>query len=213
LDEPPKLSGSFARFQKPATHDFEGNPILNSVDEPFVPALERDDSRDTLIVDVNTEQIDLLLRATYRDSVNDAPLWGLEKNTIKLGQWSWQIAYHGTCTPYVINRVEFEISYKESIRKGFEGEIIGWKDEILQAGFRHKVDCAANPKEQRYQTNTDDHDNQIHQPMALDDDGNVISIECGDDPVYAQFLLYPELDFTVLLEELRLTDPLNGPFK
>lgn len=204
LDEPPIISGSFAQFSRPAIWDIDGEPICNSVDEPFVPAPEMDDSRDTLIVEVNTEDIDLVLRARFKDAINDAVHWGLAQYTIKLQQWAWQIAYHGTCGAYIRNRFEFGISYAEDN----EGNVIGWLFSLLDAGFRHKADCGAAEEEDKYLTNRDAHDNQIHQPRPLDGAGGLVSIACGDDPTFLKFHVYKEKDFS----ELPIPNPLPGPF-
>lgn len=202
LDEPLKLSGSFVQFQRPTQVDKDGNPIVNSVDEPFVPAIERDDSHDTLNVEFNSPTIDLQLRAEFRDAINSQGLWGLLRWTVKLTQWDWAIAYYGTCNAYVINRMTFLIKYGTGVDST-------WIKEVLDAGFRHKINCAVGlDPALRMKTNTDAQDNQIHQPMPLDGSGNPISIACGDAPVYLSWHLYNEKNFA----DLGLPDPLPGPF-
>ena len=208
LDEPYFLSGSFMQFRKPATQNNAGDAIFNTVGEPFIPAIERDDSRDTLIIEKNTATIDLALRDSFRDAVNSVDIWGLPPHTVKLQQWAWDIAYFGVCNAYVRNRLEFHINTTEY--ENFQTGI-GFDFNVLNAGFRYKNDCDNTDKEKRFNEVMDGRDQPRHQPTLLGALGQILDLQCdnGAVPYYLNFEIYPEMDFHDITF---LPDPLPGPF-
>lgn len=164
LDEPPKLSGSFLRNLITADHDRFLSPLSNSADEPEFT--EVDDSRDTLVVEFNTDQVYLALRAQMRDKVNDAAIWGLGRRQVKLSQWSWDVLYFGSCFPYARNRLEFEININQ------------WDFVRIDQGYRIKdgVDAAGN---QKYRKLMDGRDQPLQKPRLLDGAGNLLAAGAG----------------------------------
>jgi len=186
---PPKISGSFARAMRAATKDRHDDPITNSSDEPELPAPEVDDSRDTLVVEVNTATIDLALRAAMRDKVNHAAHWGLEKRCIKLGQWAYTIEYYNPGLYYIANRFEFEINIEK------------WDFVRLDMGLR--IISGEDPDgKKQYLTLMDDVDQPLREPRLLDGEGQLL--EADAEPVILRSEIYDEADFS----DLPLPNPL-----
>lgn len=192
LDEPFKISGSFAQFTRPATVDRNGLSITNSVQEPFVPAIEIDDSRKVLVIEKNLPTIDLDDWADYADTVNSGTLWGLSSRKIKLNQWRFTVLYYGVCNYYVNNVWEFHINKDK------------WNHKVIDAGFRH-LDGGAAPN---YKTIMDTVDQPRHQPTPLDGSGNILDLTGGLPPYTFNFEIYREKDFTAI----GLPAVLPGPF-
>jgi len=200
LDEPPILSGSFVQFTKPAEEDKDGNPIVNVCDEPFVPAVEINDSRDSLIIEVNTATINLSQRADARDKVNSSTIWGLAKRKVLLKQWSWRVMSYGVCNQFINHRYEFEINTDK------------WNNKLHNVGFRRKNPTPTGT-EDKYLTIMDGRDQPRHLPTPLTLDGDINDLAGGGSPVYLEdpdgFEIYKEYDLTSLPG---IPNPLPGPF-
>ncbi len=203
IDEPPVISGSFVQFTKPAEKDKDDKALLNVVDEPFVPAIEVNDSRDSLIIEVNTVNINLEQRANARSRVNKETIWGLSSRKVLLKQWSWNVMHYGVCNPFVRHRYEFEINYEK------------WNHKVLNAGYRisNPFWLPGDDIEEKYKTIMDARDQPRHQPTPLTLDGGIVDIAGGEEPVYIKdpdgFEIYKEYDLTTLPG---IPDPLPGPF-
>lgn len=204
LDERPILYGSFIQFQRPLIKDKDGKAVLNVVGEPFTPAPMRDDSRDSLVYECNTATIDLGLRDSFRDAVNSASIWGLGARNVKLEQWTWRIAYAGPLE-YVQHRLEFHIN-TDTYPTAETGQ--GWDFNILNTGYRHKVDCSSDI-EKRMREIMDGRDQPRHHATPLGPGGEILDLACGDTEHYKNFRGYNELDFHSIPF---LLDPLPGPF-
>lgn len=193
LSEPIRLGGSFMQFTRPATTDRNGNAIINSVSEPFIPSIEIDDSRKVLTIQKNTAAISLSNWANYSDTVNSGSLWGLSARMVKLNQWRWTVQYWGTCFAYISNEWEFHINYQL------------WNHKPLDAGFRHLPAGASRPN---YETIMDSKDQPRHQPTPLNGSGVIVDLAGGGTPYYWTFEIYAERDFTVI----GVPAVLPGPF-
>ena len=200
LDEPPILSGSFVQFTKPAEKDRNGDPVTNVNDEPFIPAPEINDSRDSLIIDVNTATIDLSQRAEAKDKVNSGAVWGLGARQVLLKQWSWRVMSYGVCNQFVNHRYEFEINGEK------------WNTKLHNVGYR-RINPAATGAEDKYITIMDARDQPRHLPTPLTLTGAINDLAGGGTPVYLKnpdgFELYEEYDLTSLPG---IPNPLLGPF-
>lgn len=194
LDEPLRVSGSFVQFTRAATKDNEDHAIVNTVDEPFVPPVEVDDSRKVLVLEKNTPTIDISQWTDYSDTVNSTGIWGLPVRTVKLNQWRFTVEYQGTCSPYISNSWEFHINLQT------------WDFSILNAGFRYLPAGASAPD---YKTIADYTDNQRHQPTPLSSASAIVDLQGNPGAVhYRDFRIYREKNFTLL----GLPSTLPGPF-
>jgi hypothetical protein len=205
LDEPPLIYGSFVQFRRPATKDKDGKSIINTVGEPFVPALERDDSRLSVVIEKNTSSISLTQWANFRDAVNSAAIWGLPTRTVKLIQWSWRLAYYAVSSVYVQHRLEFHIN-TDVYAMAEPGR--GWDYNVLNQGYRYRVDCA-KPIEKRVREIMDGRDQPRKGPTPLGQAGQILDLACGDTEFYKNYRVYNELDFHAISF---IPDPLPGPF-
>ena len=201
LDQPPVISGSFVSVIMPAEKDMDGEPITNSADEPFIPAIEIEDHEDTLIYEINTATISLATRAKYTRSVNDAPLWGLPARCVRLVQWGWDVAYYGQCNNYIRNRLEFAIRPADR----------PWDFNILDQGTRIKIGFIADPSGQFdpspiYDTVKDRKDEGLNGPFQLD--GKGLQLKKDSPAVFLTKKVYAEQDYSAL----PIQDPLPGPF-
>lgn len=112
LLEPQKVSGTFVKYTVEAITDMAGDLILNSAHEQLHgPAVEFDANRPTVKIEQNVPSLELELFASMVDTVNDAPLWGLNARCVKLSNVSWERLFYGNCYYYYKRTLEFDISY------------------------------------------------------------------------------------------------------
>lgn len=199
-NEPWEISGSFAQFQRPATKDMMGAPLQNTVEEPFIPAIEIDDSRKTLVLRKNTATISLSNWVDFSDKVNAGPMWGLGPRQVKLTQWNWSVRFFGPGVGYVENNFEFHISYD----RDDQGNVVGWTHVVLNEGFRKLVDDTATDPEKRY-ARIALKDQPTTKPTLLDNIGVPI-VKGAEQPYYLKFHIYEERNFALI----GIPDPLPG---
>lgn len=198
-----KISGSFASGEVPAIRDIDGNLIENSAKQLFInPPLMTDGRMDTLVLQKNTPNISLSLRAYLRGRVNGGPLWGLDARQVKLVRWDYQILYYGAGIPYVANTWEFLIKSQQDPEFEMIEAEIGWTDKIIDRGTRFIRDVNADDIRERYQAvMINDHEAEANL------DGNGGLLEPDGDPHWLTFKVEPEVNFG-----LYFPDPLPGPF-
>jgi hypothetical protein len=118
LLEPPRLAGSYVKYVRQGALDRHGNRPRSISGEPLQPsALERDDNRPVVRVEVTTLGHELDVVTSMIDTVNDANLWGLSPRKIKLSNLSWRRYLYGLCTYYFVRDMEFEINFKTFDKK------------------------------------------------------------------------------------------------
>lgn len=111
LLEPQKVSGGFTRFSEEAAYDRSGDPINNSSHEQVRgPQIEFDRNRPTVRVEQNVALLGLATWGPMIDTVNDAPLWGLDARCVKLSNASWERKYHGLCSLYYTRSFDFDVN-------------------------------------------------------------------------------------------------------
>lgn len=130
LAEPPTPSGNFVKFTEEAGKDRHGKTIRNSAGERIRGSImEFDSNRPRVAWDLNASVLPLALYSEMVDTVNDAPLWGLEKRMIKLSDVAWTRKLYGTCTYYYGMHYEFDIN-KDTFDRYVPDEgtrcLIGW---------------------------------------------------------------------------------------
>lgn len=110
LLKPQEVSGGWVKYMEEAVQDRNGTPILNSAWEQFHgPLIEFDANRDVVRIKQNVPDLQLALCESFKDVLNDAPLWGMPARCIKVSNFSWDKAYYGNCYAYYVRSWEFEI--------------------------------------------------------------------------------------------------------
>lgn len=184
LDQPPELEWDAVQFERTADVDVEtGLAVVNSAGDYFDPPVLRDDSRPVLRVSVNMADPlppDLFL---LKDKVNNAPFLGWDLHCAKCSPVRARQAFHpsvpGTGLYWAVT---LEIQFHEET----------WDPKILDQGLR-KLDATTTPPTQK-QIVIDG--SLATAPALLDGAGGVL--ENGADPVFLQFRVYPEADFSIL---------------
>lgn len=135
LMEPPKISGSFAKYQEEATRDRFGTPITNSSWEQVRgPHNEWDRNRLSVKIqqNVGTALQGYVLPQRFMDCVNAFPLWGLPPRTIKLSSAPWEAKFWGSCSVYYTRTLEFDIRYALQDDGSYET----WDRDMLDEGTK-----------------------------------------------------------------------------
>lgn len=133
LLEPANISGSFVKYTKEATHDWQGNPIQSSSHEPLKgPQLEFDESRMTVKIEQNTLSLQFWLLANFMNMLNDQPLWGMPKRCIKVDGISWQRKLYGRCHFYYTRSLDFDINFET-----FDREVPDEGTKVLHGHWRY----------------------------------------------------------------------------
>ncbi len=125
LLQPQEVSGGSVKYTEEATEDWEGNPIVNSALEQIRgPQNEWDANRSNIKVKQFVATLDLMACNAMLDTVNDAPIWGFDKWTVKLSSFSWEKKYYGLCNVYYVRHFEFDVNTKR------------WAREVLDEGSK-----------------------------------------------------------------------------
>ncbi len=110
LLEPPGISGSFSHYTEEAIEDKDGEPILSSSHESYHgPQVEFDASRPSVRIEQNVAQLGLSTFTPMVDTVNDAPLWGMEAREVKLSDVRWKRKLYGVCNFYFTRVLDFDV--------------------------------------------------------------------------------------------------------
>lgn len=140
LAMPPRIRVAGTRVSKLADVDRDGEPILNSVGDPYDPPLEKDSTSLTLYVMRNEEvgSISVAMMNVLRrsDKVNAAAFLGFDKGTLK------------TSTLTLPDREYDPVArkYYYPMEYGFEFKPEGWTTKVLNAGYFYK-DQSGNRKQ------------------------------------------------------------------
>lgn len=123
--EPQQVSGSFVSYVKQLSKRADtGKLVLSSSHEP-ITGIEIDSTRPTVRIVQNVSDLELPLLTQLIHTTNDAPLWGLAANRIKLDSISWERKVYGSCYYYYTRTFDFGIK--------FEGFSI---TDIADSGFK-----------------------------------------------------------------------------
>lgn len=193
--EPWKISGSYANGTKATNRDKDDKLVTNSADEPKLTEVPH--GYDTLILEGNSDVIDLAQRALAQNRCNSTSIWGLPQRSVLLSQWAYDIAYKAT-TPYVHHRFEFWIKP--------DGEL--WNLELADTGTRYIVDAAETDPNTRYKSFTA-RDEKLQEECWLDGAGSPLDMVASPNGFFITRKLIKEFNFTNITY---LPDPLPGPF-
>lgn len=112
LLQPPKVRGSFTKYQEQATFDRYGLPIVSSSWELMRgPQNEWDANRPLVVIEQNVATLGLGTFAAMIDKVNSVTMWGLPARYVKLDDVIWERKYYGQCFRYYTRVLSFSINY------------------------------------------------------------------------------------------------------
>lgn len=112
LLEPPRIGGSFTKYNEEAHKDRFGNAIVSTSHEMLRgPSLEFDKNRPNVTIGMNVASLPLVNFAPLIDVVNDSTMWGLPPRCVKLSDVRWQRQLYGTCSYFWTVEYQFDISY------------------------------------------------------------------------------------------------------
>lgn len=110
LTEPQRLSGSFVKYTREMNRDMNGFPITNSAHEVLRgETVTFDDNRPQVVIEQNVLDLQFDILASFRDTVNNQPLWGFPARCVKLSDVTWERLYYGNCYVYFKRKLTFDI--------------------------------------------------------------------------------------------------------
>ena len=110
LLEPPKISGSFVKYTKQLHEDRNGDPYRSSTGEPLVgKETEVDDDRLQVVISQNQSAHNLSTVDSLMNKLNNATLWGLSSEKVKLSGCRFEQRWYAVCTEYWNFTYEFDI--------------------------------------------------------------------------------------------------------
>lgn len=175
LEEAPKVSYGFAQFQMVVWRDKDGLAMLNSAGDPIDPPVVRDESRMVINITRNEATYDPDLADTLKDVVNDGVWRGRPARTWKAAAPTGDPANHPACGDYYV--VKYQFAYNPDT----------WDWYQLDQGYREVVSGA------RKLIMLDNA--PASSPVPLNGSGGKLAV--GGTPVFRQFKLYKEIDFSV----------------
>lgn len=112
LLEPPKVSGTFIKYQKEADLDKDGDPIRSSSFEKLIgDEVLVDYNRPAVRIEMNTALLGLSDFAQAVDRVNSVPMWGLPIRCVKLSNVSWERNRYNGGLWYYTRSFDFDVNY------------------------------------------------------------------------------------------------------
>lgn len=111
LTRPDIITVETINYQKEATIDRNGDPIVNSAFEQFRgPAAEFDAHRLRVVVEQNVANLELDLIQSLMHHLNDGEMWGFAARMIKLSEVKLAPKFHTNCEKYVARRLVFDVA-------------------------------------------------------------------------------------------------------
>lgn len=175
LDQPPNIDGDWVQFDRVVDLDTSGNAIVNSAGDPFDPGETKNDTRPVLRVQLNQATFSLALSYANRDAVNNGTWMGAAHGIVKADPVRYQRLWHPICGWY------FSCQY------AFQFNPDGWHKKPLDCGFKQIVSG-------KLVNIVDQTGAPITSPAKLNGSGVVAA--AGATPIYLDFQIYPEVDFS-----------------
>ena len=185
---PIKVSFGTAKYQREITQDMRGKPIVNSVGDPFDPAMKRDDSRGVLTLVRNEPTFNSQYVQTFKDTCNqDTFLTIYKANTVKCSDVTAERDYQADWGYYWVVTYVFEI--RESITLT-DGTVIadGWNELLLNKGLREYDPDGGSGSLMPILIKGDPVTTPV--PIGVNGDYNPNNL-----PYYRAFQIYPLADF------------------
>lgn len=170
------------QFQRPIFKDKDDNAIVNSAGDPYLPGIERDDSRRIVTITKNMTSVPSWI-LTFEDAVNDSSFVvdgitiGARKakcQKTSVGKWQER------------NGTEYrQVQIVLHLRKDT------WDFEVMDTGLRRK-----DGNDRKVILNDDG--TEITSPVPLDGSGDALTDPSVSTVVYQTYRAYTELDFSSL---------------
>lgn len=167
-------------YQKIVPADKEtGEAIVNTAGDPPSPPFIANISSPQIKITVRGTNVPQLTFFDKIGSINSSPIrilgFTIPKYCAMLHLWQPRPSRDADGNLYFLNEFTIRINYN----KDREGEVIGFRQEWANLGFRQKVNGEGEPVKIRDKTGQD-----ITSPVFLNEDGSVRT--SGDDPFYNQ---------------------------
>jgi len=189
----PVYTIEFQQFQHVCERAVTGEPITNSLQQVFVPAIEAEDSRPVLVVQRNLRSLyDVIpLMLTFKDAINDRPFYGAQRHQAKIK--SITAGQAGKENGFEFIPVTFRIE--------FQGEGQTWDKVLLNTAMRfYSTKFAADAKVPLIDMIDG---TRVTEPVPIDEDGvyirrDPVNGELLSEPVYRTYQIFPERNFNLL---------------
>lgn len=172
LNRPPIISGDGILRERVVTEDKDGNPYVNTADEPFLDSF-RDAHCPTLQIQKNFASIDLDQFAEFTDAVNTETFFGLSTRKWKMQNPRWVRNFRGNKVPY------FTVTF------AFEANRDTWDFKPMDRGTFHLVSSV--PTKFMVERRPAE--------FGLLNGINGTALSAGADPEFLNYRVYPEKDF------------------
>ena len=199
LDEPWRISGSYARGTKLVDRDNRGIPLLLANFE--IKTTEIPIGQDTLHLEGPTQLISMPLRRRSVFHVNSTEIWGFEPRQLLLVNWGFDVRYFGK-EPYVYHAMDWEINYETWDVKYMNASLKEWTKVNIDGDKKLMpiLDNAGMPVTKPW-------------PLAVNipgyaDGEKLLEIHLPGSIKYDTRQVIAETDF----HEIGFPDPLPGPF-
>lgn len=177
LLQPYEISWGFAQFERPVEYTIYGEPICNTLNDPFSTAIMRDDSRPVLSITRNEAFFPAGLAYLLRDCVNSDSFMGAGRGQAKVSNISSQRQFN----------TNFGFYWKTSYEFTFDAG--GYDKFILNAGLRE-----FDPQTRQIK-NILSQGVPITEPALLDQFGR--QLQPGTPPYIRRFKVYFEVPFSI----------------
>lgn len=183
LEASPRIRWTTVNSNEQIDRDANGEPLTNSAKESFDPPISREVDDLVLSFVRNEESFDQVVAASFKNAVNADEFLGFEPGTVKCTRFDGEEAQAADQKYFVVS-YEFQIRYD------------GWKRRILDQGFREDTGSTDDDGNTIYEIIKDTDGNPVREPVLLDGEGKILAE--GEDAVFLEKQIYPELDFSNL---------------
>jgi hypothetical protein len=178
LQRPTSIRFGFAKFERVAERDVNGQAIVNSAGSYFDPPPMMDDSRPTIVMVRNEPSFNAALAMDYQDAVNSAAWFGFPAGTAKVSQIS--------ASDHWENDVYYwEVTYEFEIRRE------GWTLRLLDQGRYERSGTNVRPI-------LDANGDPVQDPVLLNGSGSRLDNPGPSTAVFLNFDVYKQRDLNAL---------------
>jgi hypothetical protein len=187
LLRPPSVRFGSKTYTVHVTEDVHGDPIVNTAGAPFEAGLEVERARLTMTLTRNVlaALINPVFANGYVGCINDAAWLGFAARQAKVTAWSTSERKYDRGVYYFEETWEFE----------FAPQLTTWGRRVLNAGWYY-LDPAVTPPAAAEKPFVDAYGRPKGSVGMLKADGD--RLPDGDDPIFLEFDVHPEADFSAL---------------